>query len=311
MQPSTQRMSYPKDAFYPASWALKAAKAYGNGVVDITPKAKEKQYNKGIYLSIRWNITAPTHGADGFFTLRDVPILHGAANINDPSDRRVKDKTERYLSFSTTVLGDFGEFLKIVSPICVAKLEALKASGKFVTSSIKPLLRTHISDTCADVSLRGKALDHPVFDIGFDWDTYPATHFKKNLAGKPKMLIFDADKPVLDDDGNQKKDDQGNLLYHPATVMVGDVEQNVCAATQHLFITDNSVAVVMDIRLDSCFVNKNQASIPDRFTTLVIRKGKAGAVVRIDENAELNMLDVDNTPPKKVVDAGDPTLKLD
>lgn len=309
MQPSTRTMSFPKDAFYPASMALKAAKAYGKGVVEITPKPKEKQYNKGIYLNVKWNIVAPNHGADGFFTLRDVPILHGAANISDPNDRRVKDKTERYLSFSTNALGDFGEFLKIASPVCTAQLEGLKATGKIATGFIKPLLRTHISDTCADASLRGKPLDVPIFDVGFDWDVYPATHFKKHLAGKPKMNVFDADKPVLDDNGTQMKDDRGNLLYHPATVEVDGVEQAVCAMNQHLFITDNSTAVIMDIRLDSCFVNKNQASIPDRFTTLVIRTGKESAVVRIDDNVELDILNVDK--PTKIVNPNDPELKLD
>ncbi len=286
--------NHPKDAYYPGSWYLKAAQAYGAGVVNISVKPKEVRFNGGIFLDLSWNVAGPQHKGEGRVTVQDVPLSQGAANVNDPTDFKVLSKTEKTLSFSVEALGDYGKFLELASPHCVDKLTALKDADKIDTAKIKPLYRTHYSKKSSKVELRGQPMEHPMVDIGLDWGTYSAKHYKKHLASKPKMNIYDADKPMVNDDGEQLKDDKGNELYHLATVLVDGVEQSICKENAHLFLVADSQIVLADIHMDSCFVNDNQASIPLKFATLVVRKGSAGAPVRISNDAELDLM---NQPP--------------
>lgn len=284
---------YPKDAYYPASMALRAVETRGNNIVKITVKPKETRYKGGIFLNINWNIASDTHGAMGRFTIENFPIERGACNVNDPTDPRVVNQTEKSLSFTAESLGTYGKFIGLANVHVVGQLTALKTAGSIKTNKVNPIIRTHYSDT-APREKAGLPLDAPMIDIQLDWSTYPAKYYIKELAGTPKMLIYDADKPELDVEGCPVLDDRKQPVYKLATVEIAGKDIPVCRENAHLFVTNGSHCVRADVTLDTCFVNSNQASVPHRFTMLLIRKGTLGAKVYVedpDQDVGLNQLD--------------------
>lgn len=285
--------SFPKDAYYPASMALRAVKQRGNNVVKISVKPKETRYKGGVFLNIAWNIASDNHGAQGRFTIEDFAIPRGACNVNDPTDPRVVNQTEKSLSFTADSLGAYGEFVALTNQHVVNQLTTLKTEGAIKTSKVNNIIRTHYSDNAAKEKA-GQPLEHPMIDISLDWSLYPAKYYIKTLANTPKMTIYDADKPEIDAEGNQVYDDRKQPVYKVATVEVAGKEIPVCRENAHLFITDGSHCVRADVTMDTCFVNTNQASVPQRFTMLLIRKGTPGTKIYVadpEQDAGLNELD--------------------
>jgi len=160
-------------------------------------------------------------------------------------------------------------------------------------------LPARVFSKCPEVAKRKQPREIPLIDIQLDWGTYSEKHFKKTLAGKPKMVIYDADKPKMTPQGEPEKDSNGLPIYEEATIDVNGKEEPITANNAHLFINDGCTIVHAVFSMDTCFVNNNQASMPIRFTQMVVRKNTHVAAQHVSTMEGMDIFD--DVKPTKVL----------
>jgi hypothetical protein len=260
--------------------ANKAALVRGEDkLLTLSAKAKEKEYSGGKFLDVAWHIQTADQIHTGNFHAQNIPIYRGPPNVNDPEDARVKAKADRYINAKlSSFAGRGADFLTIGNNAFAKQINRLVEEDVIIKPfEVKPLIRTGYSPK--NKEKRGQVRDDPIVDLKLEWETYPANYFKSSLAGKPKMIVKDADKPIYKD---------GKIVDYEAAHVVFDDGKTVpvCRENAHLFITNSSIMVDLSFSLGTCFVSKSMASMPLSITSVVIRHVPETNTARVEEDDE-------------------------
>jgi hypothetical protein len=254
-------------------------------LLTLSAKAKGKEYSGGVFLDVAWHIQTADQFHTGNFYAANVQIYRGPPNVNDPNDQRVKAKADRYINVKlSTLAGKGADFLTIGNEAFTKEINRLIDEDVIIKPhEIKPLIRTGYS--LKNKEKRGQLREDPIVDLKLEWDSYPMDYFKTSLAGKPKMTIKDADKPICKD---------GKIVdYEPAVVTYDDGKTAaVCRENAHLFITNSSILVDLTVAIGTCFVSKLMASMPIPITSMVVKHIPDTEVARYEEDDdEFEILD--------------------